>query len=152
MAVRCTTASAEISRAFAVSLKGLKAAVINTLCNCGETAVNVARSHSGIKKDYTDQTGNLRSSIGYIVVIDGKIVKCSPFEVVRNGEQGTKKGKAYAERLAKEFPKGFALIVVAGENYASYVQKNGYDVLASADLKASAIVPQLLGDLNIKLR
>lgn len=102
---------------------------------------------------YSDWTANLRSSIGYVVAIDGRIVSKSDFAHEKgekgNGAEGSKEGLRYARELAAKYPKGAALIVVAGMNYASYVQRKGYDVIASAELLAEQLLSQL--KLNAKV-
>lgn len=97
--------------------------------------------------NYIDWTANLRSSIGYVVVMDGQIVGKSDFSKMKgidsDGKDGSKKGREYARRLATRFPQGVALIVVAGMDYASYVQRKGYDVLVSAEQLANSMLTQL---------
>lgn len=118
-------------------------ALVYNLCYVGEQVVNAARS----TKSYKDQTGNLRSSVGCVVAIDGEIVNLYGFEVVKGGEAGADEGKAYAEQLLDKFPSGIVLLVVAGRNYASYVSAKGYDVLDSAELLAEKLVPEMLETL-----
>ena len=62
----------------------------------GEKFIEVAR-RSG---SYKDQTGNLRSSIGYIIAKDGEVVT----ENFKEGDKGTDKttGKYKGRRLAEE--------------------------------------------------
>lgn len=111
------------------------------------------RSIPSHKPNYIDWTANLRSSIGYVVAIDGRIVSKSDFAHEKgekgNGADGSKEGLRYARELAAKYPKGAALIVVAGMNYASYVQRKGYDVIASAELLAEQLLSQL--KLNAKV-
>lgn len=112
----------------------------------GEKVLNAARSTDS----YKDQTGNLRSSIGYVVVVDGEVVTLSNFEVVKQGKQGSISGREYAKELARKFPKGIVLIVCAGMNYAAYVSAKGYDVEDSAELLADRLVPQMLHELGLR--
>ena len=121
-------------------------ALINTLAYIGEQCVNEARSYNG--KAYKDQTGNLRSSVGYVVAADGKVKASGSFETVQQGEEGANTGKQYAKTLAAQYPKGVVLIVVAGMHYAKYVASKGYNVLQSAELKAETLVPKLLKQLG----
>ena len=83
---------------------------------------------------YKNQTNNLRSSIGYIISVDGEIVKRGKFDVVEDGYDGAKSGEALAQALAKT-SKGITLIVVAGMHYAIYVSAKGLDVLDSAEIE-----------------
>ena len=100
------------------------------------------------QEHYIDWTGNLRSSIGYIIVKDGKVWDKSVPEKVKNGNEGIQKGQAYLESLADKWGrKGAYLIVSAGMDYAEYVESRGYVVLSSAELKA----PDLLRDILSKL-
>lgn len=92
-------------------------------------------------ESWMDQTGNLRSSIGYIVVRDGEICKSGGFETVngpkrdKSSADGSAEGRSYAERLAANYPTGYALIVVAGMEYAAYVEaKANKDVLAGGEI------------------
>lgn len=127
-------------------------ALVYNLCSIGERVLNVARSTNS----YKDQTGNLRSSLGYVVAIDGKVVQMSDFapsdkktEKPPDKVTGQREGKAYAQQLLDKFPTGIVLLVVAGMNYASYVSAKGYDVLDSAELLAGQLIPEMLKQLGI---
>ncbi len=146
MPIRQITPMSEIDRYTEQKLKGLEQAVIRTLTYCGELCLNVARSTNS----YKDQTGNLRSSIGYVVTVDGRIVNQSDFETVKKGGDGSKQGAAFAKQLVRRFPKGICLIVVAGMDYAVHVKNRGYDVLDSSELTADRIVPYMLKQLGLK--
>ena len=97
---------------------------IQVLSRVGEKIVNEAR----LSGNYNDQTGNLRSSIGYVVAQDGLIVR-RDYKATKGGEDGVQKGQSLAERAAAEHSKGIVLIVTAGMQYALYVEAMGYDVL-----------------------
>lgn len=146
MPIKQLTPMSEIDRYTEQKLKGLEQAVIRTLTYCGELCLNVARSTNS----YKDQTGNLRSSIGYVVAVDGRIVNQSDFETVKKGGDGSKQGAAFAKQLVRRFPKGVCLIVVAGMDYAVHVKNRGYDVLDSSELTADRIVPYMLKQLGFK--
>lgn len=146
MPIRQITPMSEIDRYTEQRFRGLEQAVIRTLTYCGEVCLNVARSTNS----YKDQTGNLRSSIGYVVAVDGRIVNQSDFETVKKGGDGSKQGAAFAKQLVRRFPKGVCLIVVAGMDYAVHVKNRGYDVLDSSELTADRIVPYMLKQLGFK--
>ncbi len=120
-------------------------AIIRTFQYIAEVLVREAR----MKGDYIDQTGNLRSSIGAIVLLDGQIVSRSGFEVVKGGSSGANEGLTYAQQIAAAYPRGIALVVVAGKDYAAHVAARGRDVLSSAVLKAEDIVPRMMRQLNL---
>lgn len=122
--------------------------IIYNLSYVGEQCLTEARSTNS----YKDQTGNLRSSIGYIIVKDGKVIRQSDFAVVRKGSEGKSEGEKFARSLASKFPDGIVLIVVAGMNYASCVSAKGYNVLDSAELLADRLVPSILKQLGFTKR
>lgn len=129
--------------------------IIRQLNIAGVQGVNVARSvatksgYAGSGRPYKVQTGNLTSSVGYIVTDNGKNVNESSFDAVEGengsvGYEGSEKGRLYARQLVSEYPTGYNLIMVAGMDYASYVQElRGRDVLASATLVATELVNEL---------
>ncbi|HOZ15960.1 MAG TPA: hypothetical protein PLH91_03710 [Tenuifilaceae bacterium] len=97
----------------------------------GEKFVKEARQamsiDSGIfpKNDYTDRTGNLRQSIGYILILDGK--------VLFSRQPDNPEGMSYYNFLISSLPKakGLWLVGMAGMKYASYVESMGYNVITS---------------------
>lgn len=121
--------------------------VLRRMAWVGENAVNLQRTNG----NWTDQTGNLRSSIGYIIVKDGSVVQRGNLEQVKDGEQGVQNAISYLEQLASETPKNIVLIIVAGMEYAKYLQNRGYDVLDSAELYASRELPKQLAKFGINI-
>lgn len=146
MPIKQTTTAEQIDAYIAQSVNAVQNAILDRMSYIGEQVLNAARSTNS----YKDQTGNLRSSIGYVIVKDGSVVRASSFEQVKNGSDGTSKGRSYAESLAARYKNGIALIVVAGMNYAAYVKKRGYDVIDSSELLAEQLVPQMLRELGLK--
>lgn len=92
-----------------------------------------------LQADFTDRTGNLRSSIGYIILRNGDQVS----ENFEKSKKGTDKatGEATAKQLAKnigdKYTSGYALIVVAGMEYAAAVESKGRDVLTGSSIEAT---------------
>jgi hypothetical protein len=117
-------------------------ALIRTLEFAGERFVIDAR----INGDYQDQTGNLRSSIGYVIIKDGQQItdNFSHAGVGTDGSTGTAMGSLIAEEVAAEFPKGINLICVAGMNYAAAVESKGYDVITGSSLEIKSVLQDLL--------
>lgn len=121
--------------------------LVRVLRIVGEKCVNEARANGS----YEDQTADLRNSIGFIVVVDGKVVT-EDFRLTANGkipskEDPLKYGRELAYQVAPKF-RGIALIVVAGMKYASYVESKGRVVLTSAEQLAKIQVPILLKQLQ----
>lgn len=121
-------------------------AIVDIFSYIGEEAIKLAREDHA--NNWIDQTGNLRSSIGYMVTYDGKEVQTSGFYPTTaqkgNGKEGQAEGKRVVEGLKGTHTEGFALVVVAGMNYAEYVEANGRDVLASAELHARKRLPEMM--------
>jgi hypothetical protein len=75
---------------------------------------------------YEDQTGNLTSSIGFVVVDNGTIVTEYGFEPIKpTATEGPAEGRSYAAQLVANYSQGIVAIIVAGMNYAAYVEKRG---------------------------
>lgn len=122
-------------------------AIVYRLYEIGLSAVNTIRQNHA----YEDQTGNLTSSVGCAVVVNGDIMQISGFEPIKpTGEEGSKAGKAYVESLASQFPTGITLIVVAGMNYAAYVERRGIGGMTGGELFARQAVEDLLLELQDK--
>lgn len=127
--------------------------IIASLQYVGETVVNEIRtSHIS---DWNDRTGNLRSSVGYILSVDGQPLNMSGFERVdgpdreKSTEDGSESGRAYAQSLCSLYPKGIALIVVAGMEYAAYVEAmENKVVLAQGEIEARKLVSEMIQRLN----
>jgi hypothetical protein len=128
--------------------------IIGILKYTGEMSIKVAREEGS----YRDVTGNLRSSIGYVIYAGGRKV-AETFEMA-NG--GTGKGKSAAIATARAYASGIAekwsgdndyvLVVVAGMNYASSVESRGLNVLVTAEQYAESALPRLISALNTKLK
>ena len=118
--------------------------IVRAFSYLGEQCVMRVRDRTGDESWY-DQTGNLRSSIGYAVYEEGKILIESAFETVKNGNQGTSKGRQLIEDLANKYSQTYAMVVVAGMDYAEYVEaKDNKDVLASTELWAKSKMNEYL--------
>lgn len=104
---------------------------LETLQYIGETFVNEAREFG----NYHDRTGNLRSSIGYIILKNGKRVDAN-FQLSKEGtdrDTGLQQGQEFAEEMAQAYPRGFVLIGVAGMQYAAAVESlENYDVITGS--------------------
>lgn len=121
---------------------------IRALSILGEQCVTKIRDRAGDKSWY-NQTGNLRSSVGYVIAHNKNIIQYSTFNQVKQGSEGVKTGKDLAKKLAKRYSNNYVLIVVAGMNYAEFVEAmDKKDVLASTELWAREQVPLMLEKLK----
>lgn len=141
----------------------LEAAYISRFVKAGEKAVQAAVERGS----YQNQTGNLRSSIGYIIACDGNIIAEGGFHKIQgrganmqkvafttksgknvsfwargrfgDGSEGSRRGLELARSIIKGTA-GYAFILVAGMEYASYVSSKGYDVVDSAQLTLGKLI------------
>lgn len=125
-----------------------KQTIIDNLCYVGSECINEAK----VNGNYNNPSGNLRSSIGYAVVVDGQIYEQAVVEQTGNGTEGRANAEAFLAKLAQEHPTGFWLIVVAGMNYAVYVEGRGKNVLTSAELLAERLLPETMTQLGFTIR
>lgn len=110
--------------------------IIDNLIAVGLQFVADARTNG----NYLDQTGNLRSSIGFVVMHNGNVI-VQNFEKSQKGtdrETGLSKAISFTDEIAQNYQKGFVLIVVAGMEYAAAVESKNKDVITGSSLKAKA--------------
>ncbi len=116
----------------------------------GEKLTSHIRNRSK-QESWIDQTGNLRSSVGYVVVKNGVKVGQSSFSQVKGGAEGAQIGKTIAEQRATEQKANYAVSVVAGMEYAEFVEAHeNKDVLASAKLMAQDDIATMEEDISIR--
>jgi hypothetical protein len=118
-----------------------KSDIIDYLKNKAIEATETARAKTLSSNPYNNITFNLVSSVGFCIVQSGA-VKFMYFPLLRTGSEGQKKGKATSERAAKELSgtDDITIVLVAGENYASFVQAKGKDVIKLASIKFETLL------------
>ena len=130
-----------------------KAAVIAQLFYIGEECLANARANHL----YLNQTGNLCSSIGYCVIVDGQIVHEGEWKetagIQGDGKDGMQKGMEYLHKLATEQPtEGITFLMVAGMPYAQYVEAMSLDVLDTSEQMAKAKIKSMIDRLFTKAK
>ncbi len=95
-----------------------------------------------------NEVGNMQGIVMYDLV-DGKSVFESTFEVVKNGQQGAIEGRKFLSQLTRKHSKGVVLIMVAGMEYAEYVEAKGLGVLESAEMLSKRLIPVLIKSLKL---
>lgn len=150
MGIEAKFTRSDVKKAYDNFVDGIKRQQINRLQMLGEMCVNHARSVP-MEQGFQDQTGNLRSSIGYMVFVDGVAVH-SMFEQIKEGAQGVKAGEALAQRVGERNPQGVCLVVTAGMNYALYVESKGHDVITTAEHLAQRELPRMLEKLVSQIK
>lgn len=151
----------DITQMITDRIEKISKAVLERLKYIGEEFVINARQ----SRTYKDHTGNLRNSIGYIILQNGKQLfenfeKSATVEVaMANGKtalttgsnDGISKGAEFAAEVATQHPRGFVLIVVAGMHYAAAVESRGYDVLTGSSAIADHDLKEALTGLMQKI-
>lgn len=140
----------DIDGTFKAFLLEIERQIIESLCRIGEEAVSMAKTIPP-ERGFTDQTGNLRSSMGYVVLKDGKPLNIN-FEAVKGGNIGAQEGERLAVQVGGSYTEGYTLVVVAGMKYAVYVESKGRDVLTSAEKQAEKAIAKELADLVINIK
>lgn len=142
--IRMVTPVKSVDALFREAAKILYSKILYNLSYLGEDCVKRIRDRSG-DESWFDQTGNLRSSIGYAIFSYGKKQIGSAFETVKEGMKGTSQGKKMIKDLAKLYSDTYALVVVAAMEYAECVEAmESKDVLASTEIYAKGKVNRIL--------
>ena len=144
MGITATTPQ-DVFNSFIVDiLKIIQEEIVRSFSYLGEKCVARIRDRAG-NDSWFDQTGNLRSSIGYAVVDHGRKCIESAFSIIKNGGDGAKAGKELIDNLTSLYSNTYALVVVAGMEYADYVEAmENKDVLASTELWAKSKMQEYL--------
>ncbi len=144
MSIQLITSQKEIDRLFEKIAEIIYDRIVYNLSYLGEQCIVRIRNRSG-DESWFDQTGNLRSSIGYAIYSYGKKLIESTFRQIKNGREGTAKGKKMIEDLANQYSDTYALVVIAAMDYADYVESiDSKDVLASTEIYAKKEVYKYL--------
>lgn len=119
---------------------------ILVLARVGEEFVNNARECG----DYTDITGNLRSSIGYVILWNGDIRQKRIEEAGVGNDQktGVMRARELADQFANDFPNELVLIGFAGMGYAAAVESRGLDVITGSVPMAEELLNELKEELG----
>ena len=97
-------------------------------------------------QSHTDRTGNLRSSVGYIIAMDGETVS-ENFEKSgkgNDGDTGISKARQLAEDISLAYQGSYVLIGVAGMEYAVYVEAKGKDVATTGYIQCQEYLRKAL--------
>jgi hypothetical protein len=139
----------------------IERAVISMLQRVGEEFITNARN----KGSYKDQTGNLRSSVGYVVMKNGLQLSKGGFVKIEPNKSkggklvniinGPKVGEKLVEEISKElrakYLNAIILIVVAGMHYAAAVEAKGFDVITGSSQIAEKELKQGIERIRTKI-
>lgn len=129
----------EVERWFNYHIDRAEERIFKLLQSVGEEFVKLARE----KGTYEDQTGNLRSSIGYVILKDGVILS-ENYELSDEGSErypGMRESKRLTSELSSIYRKGWVLIGVAAMPYARHVEAiYNLDVISGAAMEAEDFI------------
>lgn len=142
------TKMSDINKLIMSEIDRVELLTVRALSRLGDECVKVARDRTP-EASWIDRTGNLRSSIGYVIANNGKVIHYSDFKQVKQGNEGTKVGKDLATEIVNRTVGDYVLVVVAGMNYAEYVEaRDNKDVLATPELFAKKELPKMMEKLE----
>lgn len=117
----------------------------------GEAAVNAARSNPNRVSggtSFTDRSGNLRSSIGYIILKNGETIKKNLHGILQAEEWHSKVDEFILTMESDPSnSSGLILVVFAAMEYAAAVEALGFDVISSTIPMVSVMKKELKGVL-----
>ncbi len=128
-----------IKKALQIQVNQIDESMLKIMEYVGEEFVREARQMTKASGGFGDVTGNLRSSIGYAVVKNG--------DVITGNIEGTATGTAkFREVIRKLFKmdNSYHLLLIAGMEYASYVEAKGMNVITIQGDQAFASLDTLL--------
>ena len=140
MGIRMSTSEVKMKSFLNRAAKYLQTTILKALSKLGDECVVKVRDRAETES-WINQTGNLRSSIGFATYDRGKKYMMSTMSTVLKGKEGSAAGKKMIDELAKEYANVYALVVIAAMEYASYVEAvESKDVLASTTTWAKGVV------------
>lgn len=122
-------------------------AVLLRLKKIGEAFVKNARENG----NYKDRTGNLRSSVGYVILRNGEQLFQNFKAVGADGKAGLTAAKKVIDEAKGNFPNGLVLICVAGMEYAAAVESTGRDVITASSAIAEADLRKAIREIKQKV-
>jgi hypothetical protein len=119
----------------------------------GKSLVEKARAKTKLDGGFGNISWNLRSSIGYLLIYNGEVVE-TYFPTVGPGSEGSKTGEDYAREIGSLINEheGIQLVIVAGMEYAVFVERVGYKGVKQRDVISHVVGDNLRDALNALLR
>lgn len=122
--------------------------ILRDLTLIAEKACNMARDTypSRDSGGYDDHSRNLRGSIGFKIFFEGKDVSSGGFD-----NRDSTKGESTARTVVGKLDtKGslWEIVVVAGMEYARYVEAKGYNVISFVQGFLDEQIKKLIQDIN----
>lgn len=113
-----------------------------------EAAIRII-DEAKLSHTYKNRTHNLEASTGYGVVVNGVLVSFGGFDdSCYGGQIGLQKLESIVPLINRD---ECAIIVVAGMEYATYVERSGYVVLDSARFTGEEILLGMLESVRLEV-
>lgn len=146
MSIKLTFPSDLITGRVKALQERIEKATFKELQEMGEKLVTYAKN----QHNYKDQSGNLTNSIGYAIIKRQEGVIFSSMDYVQGFPEAVDATQEAMREFAKQIGSSYALIIVAGMNYAEYVEAKGYNVILPAELKAKTDFPKVIEKIKNK--
>jgi hypothetical protein len=140
--------NADIKKMIHAKRKAIDDAILLSLQRVGEQFIADARD----QRTYKDITGNLRSSIGYVILHNGFQKVKAGFEQIKAGGEGVKVGQRFIDEISEKYGSGWIFIAVAGMDYAASVESRGFNVITSSATDAARQLKQDIERIKRKVK
>lgn len=117
-----------------------------------EALIAELQNHAKLNAGYQDQTSNLKSSIGGVLLKDGQPVSYATFVKEGTADTGDAIGEEFLNEMVKKVGSGFVILMVAGMEYATYVEnQHGLNVLKATELKMQTDLVKIIKKLKTQV-
>jgi len=118
----------------------IRQSIVDRFIEAGDKFYKLAQDNAA----YQNHTYDLRSSIGYLVMENGKVL-AKKFETKEGSPNGEREGYELAISIGVEVSENqIALVGVAGMGYAAAVEHKGRDVITNSSGEAMKILLKAL--------
>lgn len=138
----------QLTKAFIQFVTRIETALIFEL----EVLVTKLENHAKLNAGYEDQTANLKSSIGGVVLKDGRPISYVGFEKEQGADVGDVTGLEFINSLISGIGSGYVILIVAGMEYATYVEDfHNLNVLKKTELSMLTRLPKTISKIQRKI-
>lgn len=137
----------DLQKMFNDDLQNILDEFAQKMFDAGKKVVDLARQQTKAEGGFGNITWNLRGSIGCALLINHELPEeYIYFPPLSQGEEGRQKGIAFAKEIALLVDDGdIILIMVAGEEYAAYVEAmEDYDVLSGSAMQFDSLLRSVI--------
>lgn len=150
-----TAPTNDIEKQLMTYFANIRGALIYAFSEAADDVINNIKldaGRGGFRK-YQDQSGNLTSSVGFALVENGVVLHESTFEpIMPTAQEGADAGRNYLHQVAAQYPHGISVIVVAGMNYAAYVEAKGLGGMRTGEIALRERIDEILEGLIAELK